>query len=101
MLPAIDSGDDAVWFGGPDEGLWIVVGLGEEAVDGEMQIVAGAKDTAFQPPAGELGARYRPLRPVTIRDDSLKLTAIVGRDSDGDSWSHNQTLNRFSGLGIL
>ena len=55
MLPAIDSGDDAVWFGGPDEGFGIVVGLGDEAVDGDMQVVDGAKDTAFQPPAGELG----------------------------------------------
>ena len=35
MLPAIDSGDDAVWVGGPDEGFGIVVGLGDEAVYGD------------------------------------------------------------------
>ena len=37
-MPALDGGDDFVGIGGPDEGLWAVVGLGEEAVDGGLEI---------------------------------------------------------------
>jgi hypothetical protein len=33
VVPTPDGGNNLIWIGGPDEGLWIVVGLREEAVD--------------------------------------------------------------------
>ena len=55
MPPAIDGGDDFVGIGRPDEGLWLVVGLGEEAVDGGLEVDDRVKDTALQAASGELG----------------------------------------------
>lgn len=33
-MPTIGGGDDFVWIGGPDEGLWLLVVVGDEAIDG-------------------------------------------------------------------
>ena len=44
-----------VGVGGPDEGLGIGIGLGEEAVDGGLKVDDGAEDAAFEASAGELG----------------------------------------------
>ena len=49
-MPSFDGGDDFVWIGGPGEGLWVVVGLVEEAVDGDLEVDNGAEDAAFQAP---------------------------------------------------
>ena len=54
MVPSFGGGDDAVWVGGPGEGLGIIVGLFDEAVDGGLKIGDGAKDEALQPAPGEL-----------------------------------------------
>jgi hypothetical protein len=35
-MPAFDGGDDFVWVCGPSEGLWCLVCLGDEAVDGGL-----------------------------------------------------------------
>jgi len=37
-MPAIGGGDDFVWIGGPDEGLWLLVVVGDEAIDGGLEI---------------------------------------------------------------
>ena len=57
MVSSFDSGDDAVWLGGPDEGFGVVVGLVDEAVDGGLEIGDGAEHAALQPAAGELGEK--------------------------------------------
>jgi len=31
-MPTIGGGDDFVWLGGPDEGLWLLVVVGDEAI---------------------------------------------------------------------
>jgi hypothetical protein len=36
-----DRGDDAVWVGGPDEGLGIGILFGDEAVDGSLVPIPG------------------------------------------------------------
>ena len=54
-MPALDGGDDFVGIGGPDEGLGVVVVLGEEAVDGGLQVDDGVEDAALEAPLGELG----------------------------------------------
>ncbi len=54
-MPAPDGGDDCVGVGGPDEGLGDLVGFLDEAVDGDLQLVDGAEDAAFQSSPGELG----------------------------------------------
>ena len=53
--PSPDGGDDVVRVCDPSEGLRFGVGLGEEAVDGGLQVDEGAKDPAFQATFGQLG----------------------------------------------
>ena len=54
-MPASDGGDDFVGVGGPGEGFRVGVVLGEEAVDGGLEVDDGAEDAALQPPLCELG----------------------------------------------
>ena len=54
-MPAPDSGDDAIGIGGPDEGFGIMVGLGDEAVDGLLQFNGGAEHAAFEALLAEFG----------------------------------------------
>src|ERR1700722_19551752 len=42
-------------MGGPDEGLGISVGLGEEAIDSGLEFVDGSEHAAHQAPAREFG----------------------------------------------
>jgi hypothetical protein len=37
LVPASDGGDDFIGIGGPDEGVGIIVGFAEEAVDGGLE----------------------------------------------------------------
>ena len=55
MAPAVDGGDDLVWIGGPDERLWVLIGLGEIAVDGGLEVDDGAEDAALEASLGEGG----------------------------------------------
>ena len=55
MVPAFDGGDDVVRVCGPCEGLWRLVCLGEESVDGFLEIDDGSEDAALQASAGQLG----------------------------------------------
>ena len=55
LFPAVDPFDDLVGAGGPDEGFWILVVLGTEAIDGGLEIDDGMEHTAFQVPFRELG----------------------------------------------
>ncbi len=50
-MAASDGSDDLVWIGGPGEGSWSVVGLGEEAIDGGLEVDDGSEDAAL----GQLG----------------------------------------------
>jgi len=54
-VPTFDGSDDLVWVGGPDEGPGVDVCLGEEAVDGGLEVDDGSEDATFEAPAGELG----------------------------------------------
>src|SRR3546814_17562467 len=56
MVPAADCGDDLVGIGSPDEGLWIIVGFGEEAIDGGLEVDDRAEDAAFQASVCEICA---------------------------------------------
>ena len=53
MVPAFDGGDDTVWIGGPYEGPGVFVLLGEEAVDGGLQVDQRVEDAALQTTPGE------------------------------------------------
>jgi hypothetical protein len=55
LFPAFDSGEDAAWVSSPDEGFWIGIGLGDEAVDGGLEFIDGSEDAACQASARELG----------------------------------------------
>ena len=55
MFPALDSGEDTLWIGGPYEGFGIGVCLGDEAVDGELQVNDGSEHASLEATARELG----------------------------------------------
>ena len=55
MVPSFDGGDDFVGVCGPSEWPGIIVGLVEEAVDGNLEFTDRAEDAAFEAPFGEFG----------------------------------------------
>ena len=44
-----------VWIGGPDEGLWLLVVVGDEAIDGGLETDDAFEDAALEAPLGEDG----------------------------------------------
>ena len=54
-MPAFDGGDDPIGVGGPHEGLWVIVGFLEEAVDRGLEIDDRAEHAAFEAASGQLG----------------------------------------------
>jgi hypothetical protein len=57
LVPTIDGGDDFVGVGVPDEGLGVMVGLGDEAVDGGLKIDDGVKDVKWKTKRGWRASR--------------------------------------------
>ena len=55
MAPAFDSGEDAFWVGGPDEGLGIGVCLSDKAVDSDLEVNDRSEHATLQTTARELG----------------------------------------------
>src|SRR5438046_8444180 len=55
MVPAFDRGDDLLRIGGPDEGLWIIVGFPEEAINRGLEIDDRAEHATCEPALGQLG----------------------------------------------
>ena len=47
--------EDAAWIGGPYEGFWIGVGLGDEAVDSTLEVVDGSENSTLKPSTCEFG----------------------------------------------
>lgn len=54
-MPAFDGGDDFIWVGGPDEGFGVGILLGDEAVDGGLEIDERMEHAALEAAVGELG----------------------------------------------
>ena len=54
LVPSFDGGDDFIRVLGPSKGSRVGVGLGEEAIDGGLQLDDGSEHAAFEPPLGEL-----------------------------------------------
>jgi hypothetical protein len=54
LVPTANSGDDFVGIGGPSEGLRIIVGLPEEAVDRGLEVDNRAEYTAFESALAQL-----------------------------------------------
>ena len=55
MVPTFDGSDDFIGIGGPHEGLGVIVGFLQEAVDGGLEIDNRAEDPAFEAAPGQLG----------------------------------------------
>ena len=55
MAPSFDGGDDLLRDSGPFKGFRFFVGLGDEAVDGDLQVDKGIKDATLEATSGELG----------------------------------------------
>lgn len=47
-MPTLDGCDDFVGIGGPGEGLGLLVVVGDEAIDGGLEVNDRVEDTAFQ-----------------------------------------------------
>jgi hypothetical protein len=47
LVPSVDGGDDFVGIGSPDEWLGIMIGLGNESVDGGLELDERSEDTAL------------------------------------------------------
>jgi hypothetical protein len=52
LEPSVSCGDDFVGIGFPDEWLGLGIVLGDEAVDGGLQVDDGMERAMLQPPAG-------------------------------------------------
>ena len=55
MFPTPDFFDDGIRIGGPDKGLWVVIGFGEVAVDGGLEIDDAGEHAALEPLPGQFG----------------------------------------------
>jgi hypothetical protein len=53
LVPSLDGGDDFVGVLGPDKGLWVCIGVVEEAVDGIFEFLEGAEHAALEALFGE------------------------------------------------
>ena len=59
QVPSCDGGNDLLWIGVPDEWLWVVVGFGDEALDGGLKVGERSEDAAlFRVPGS--GSSRRP-----------------------------------------
>ena len=54
-MPTFDGGDDLVGIGGPNERCGVVVGFGDEAVDGGLEIDDRVEHSSFESAFAELG----------------------------------------------
>jgi hypothetical protein len=52
-MPSSDGGDDLIGVLCPDEGLWVGVGVGDEAVDGVLEFLEGTEDAPLEAPPGQ------------------------------------------------
>jgi hypothetical protein len=48
LIPTADDSDNFIGIGGPHEGLGVIVGFLQEAVDGGLEIDNRAEGTAFE-----------------------------------------------------
>jgi hypothetical protein len=55
LFPAFDSGEDALWIGGPYEWFGIGVCHGDEVVDGDLQVDDGSEHASLEATAREFG----------------------------------------------
>src|SRR5260370_24968114 len=88
-MPTIGGGDDFVWIGGPDEGLWLLVVVGDEAVDGGREDDEGFEEDAVEAPVGEDGEEDL---------DGVEPTGRGGREMEAPA---RMTPQPFDHLGVL
>ena len=55
MVPSFDGCDDFIGVGGPREGFGVLIGFGDEAIDGSLEIDEGMEGPALEPASGEFG----------------------------------------------
>jgi len=53
LVPSVDGSDDLVGIFCPDKGLWVAVGVVDEAVDGLLKFLEGTEDAPLETPFGE------------------------------------------------
>jgi hypothetical protein len=100
LAPAVDGGDDFVGVGGPDEGLGVVVGLVEVAVDGGLEIDDAEEGASSEPSLGEgseeASLSNDPQFAAKVRDMPERNATGLGRavvQNSGHSWRFGECSN--------
>ena len=75
-MPTFDGSDDPVRIGGPAKGYRVLIGFGEEAVDGGLQVDKRMESTALEAPSCELGEEAF---------DGIEPRARCGREMEGET----------------
>ena len=80
-MPTGRGGDDFVWIGGPDEGLWRLIVIDQEAIDGGLKADDGMDAAAFEQSLGQLGEEaFGSVKPGTGRWDKAGVTVELSAD---------------------
>jgi hypothetical protein len=104
LVPSFDGSDDLVGIFCPHKGLWVAVGVVDDAVDGFLKFLEGTEDAPLETrcsPNGvssgavavggqqdDLGPPDMLLRTVPIGDNPLQLGSVGGAQFDLGSFVH-------------
>ena len=91
-MPTGSGGDDFVWIGGPDEGLGLLVVVGDEAVDGGLQIDDALEDTTLEAALGEDSEEAL---------DSVEPAGGGRHEVERPTWMASQPSDHLGALGCL
>jgi hypothetical protein len=75
-MPTIGVGDDFVWIGGLDEGLWLLVVVGDEAIDGGLEIDDAFEEAALEAPLAQSQGDDALVRSSTIACRRLRSVGL-------------------------
>ena len=75
-MPTFNGGDNFVWIGGPRKWFRALVGFGDEAIDGGLEIDERMEDAPVEPPFGEFGEEAL---------DSIGPRTRCGREVEGEA----------------
>jgi len=88
-VPPFNSCDNFVWIGSPCKWFRALVGFGDEAINGGLEIDKRMEDTPVEPPLGEFGEEAL---------DSVGPRTGCGREVEGEA---AMTIKPRPNLGVL
>ena len=88
-MPTFNGGDNFVWIGGPRKRFRALIGFGDEAINGGLEIDERMEDAPVEPPFGEFGEEAL---------DSIGPRTRCGREVEGEA---AMTIKPGPNLGVL